>query len=249
MIQKFEYDMVKNKYKLSESEGHVLQYIMEHIQTLDELGIRDVALECFCSTSVIMSLSKKLGYNGYKDMIERIEGELKGNIQQLEKNVKYLQEFTNFSNENAKLFIQLLKEHKEQAIYLIGSGFCEPLTNYMQDKLMVLGFKSFCTWHTENYWEPLTKKPLVICVSKSGETDYAVRLAQNCQQQGYDIISFTHRKTNTLMQMSTLNFNLFDSAILNESNAISNSFYPIVLFLFEHLIGCYLDSDNDTFLE
>lgn len=244
MSLKFEYDMVRNKYKLSESEGHVLQYIMEHHQTLEQLSIRDIALDCFCSTSVIMSLSKKLGYSGYKDMIDRIEGELKGNIKLLEKNIKYLMEFSNFNNELATQFVELLQEHKDQAIYLIGSGFCEPLTIYMQEKLMVLGFKSFCTWHTENYWQPLTNKPLVICVSKSGETDYAVRLAQNCQEQGYDIISFTHRKANTLMDMSTLNFNLFDNAILNESNAISNSFYPIVLFLFEHLIGCYLDSEQ-----
>lgn len=241
MNQPFDFNMLRNKYKLSESEEHVLHYLSDNIDHLNELSIRDIANECFCSTSVIMNLAKKLGYQGYKDMIDRIEGELKGNIKLLAKNIKYLEEFSNFNDDKAQEFCNLLKSHQNQAIYLIGSGFCEPLTAYMQEKLMVLNFKSFLTWHTENYYRPLTEKPLIICVSKSGETEYAVKLAKYCKEQNFDIISFTHRKENSLMNLSTLNFSLFDSAILNESNAISNSFYPLVLFIFEHLIGCYLE--------
>lgn len=55
---------------LSETEGSVLRYIVEHMDTVLKMGIRGIARENF--TSTIMRLTKKLGYDGFVDMYYKL---------------------------------------------------------------------------------------------------------------------------------------------------------------------------------
>ncbi|MGL4382981.1 MAG: MurR/RpiR family transcriptional regulator [Bacilli bacterium] len=236
------YHILQGKLKLSNTEVLVLDYIYHNIELVKQLSIREIALNCFCSTTIIMNLARKLGYKSYKDMVYLIEDELKGNQIMLQFNERYLSKFTNLNKALIHQFTNLLTTHK--TIYISGIGFCANIADYIQEKLMILNFNSFDTWHHENYLNPLDQKPLLIFISKSGETTYLLELALIAQERGYDIISFTHQKENTLQKYSTLNFALYDNAPLDESNRLSNSFYPLVLLLFEHLIDYYLISKD-----
>lgn len=229
------------KYKLTDSEEDVFRFIIENIETIENLSIRSVSNTCYCSTTVVMNLAKKLKYKGYSEMTQKLREELLGKQEDLNKSNSFLHTFSDFSNLKKENFVKTLTQHKKEAIYIIGSGFCEPIAKYIQDKLMLLRFHSFFTWHRENYINPHTENPLLICISKSGETSYITDLAKFCKEHNYSVISFTNDKNNTLKNFSTLTFSLFDNAVLDEQNSVSNSFYPNVLFLFEHLIGCYLE--------
>lgn len=229
------------KYKLTDSEEDVLRFIIENIETIENLSIRSVSNTCYCSTTVVMNLAKKLKYKGYSEMTQKLKEELLGKQEDLNKSNSFLHTFSDFSNLKKENFIKILTQHKKEAIYIIGSGFCEPIAKYIQDKLMLLRFHSFFTWHRENYINPHTENPLLICISKSGETSYITDLAKFCKEHNYSVVSFTNDKNNTLKNFSTLTFSLFDNAVLDEQNSVSNSFYPNVLFLFEYLIGCYLE--------
>ncbi|MGL5041971.1 MAG: MurR/RpiR family transcriptional regulator [Culicoidibacterales bacterium] len=240
---KLDFSVLKNKYKLSNAEEEVLQYILENIELVKELSVRDIALNCYCSTGVIMNLSKKLGYSGYSDMVYRLQIEVKGKMQ-LSSNHEHLKKHSDFTLEKQAEFIELLKNHKAEAIYIVASGFCEPLAEYIQEKLMVLGFSSFLTWHFENFNKPHSKNPLVFCISKSGDTNFVLEIAKYCKQKNFEVLSFTHYRKNELQNLSTLHFSLLDDASLDESNTVANMFYPTVLFVFEHLIGCYLAAEN-----
>jgi DNA-binding MurR/RpiR family transcriptional regulator len=241
---KLDFSVLKNKYRLSNAEEEVLQYILTNIELVKELSVRDIALNCYCSTGVIMNLSKKLGYSGYSDMIYRLHIEVNGQMQ-LSANHDHLRKRSDFTLEKQEQFIALLKRHKSEAIYIVASGFCTHLAEYIQEKLMVLGFSPFLTWHFENFNKPHTNKPLVFCISKSGDTNFIVDIAKYCKAKNFDVLSFTHYRKNELQNLSTLHFSLLDDASLDESNTVANMFYPTVLFLFEHLIGCYLEEDNE----
>lgn len=232
---------IVQKYKLTNSEEEVFTYIIENIDSISQHTIRSISKNCFCSTSVVINLAKKLKYKGYAEMMLKLKEELLGTNTASQNTDNYLFNFSNFTEVKKLEFISLLTKHRKEAIYIVGSGFCEPIAKYIQDKLMLLRFHSFFTWHHENYRNPHTDNPLLICISKSGETSYITELADFCQKNNYSIISFTHDKENTLKDFSTLNFSVFDSAILDEDNSTSNSFYPNVLFLFEYLIGSYLN--------
>ncbi|MGL5357329.1 MAG: MurR/RpiR family transcriptional regulator [Cetobacterium sp.] len=229
------------KYKLTDSEEEVLTFIVKNIENIENSSIRSISKMCYCSTTVVMNLAKKLKYKGFSEMTLKLKEELLGNKDNLNKSNSFLHTFSDFSEEKKEEFIKILTQHKKEAIYIIGSGFCEPIAKYIQDKLMLLRFHSFFTWHKENYINPHTENPLLICISKSGETSYITDLAGFCKNNNYSIISFTNNKTSTLKNVSTVSFSLFDSALLCEGNSMSNSFYPNALFLFEYLIGCYLE--------
>lgn len=69
------------RYNLTESEELALSYIVNNIDKALEIGVRGVAKECFASTSVVMNLSKKLGYKGFIDMVYRLELTLKSSLE------------------------------------------------------------------------------------------------------------------------------------------------------------------------
>ncbi len=58
---------IKN-IKLSTTENNIIQFILEHNEELENYSIRDLAKQTYSSTSTIIRLAKKLGYNGYEEL-------------------------------------------------------------------------------------------------------------------------------------------------------------------------------------
>ena len=54
--------------QLTDIERNVLEYLLTHLDQALKLGVRGVARENFTSTSTVMRLSRKLGYNGFIEM-------------------------------------------------------------------------------------------------------------------------------------------------------------------------------------
>lgn len=57
--------------QLTDIERNVLEYLLTHLDQALKLGVRGVARENFTSTSTVMRLSRKLGYNGFIEKIGR----------------------------------------------------------------------------------------------------------------------------------------------------------------------------------
>ena len=57
--------------QLTDIERNVLEYLLTHLDQALKLGVRGVARENFTSTSTVMRLSRKLGYNGFIEMYYR----------------------------------------------------------------------------------------------------------------------------------------------------------------------------------
>ena len=61
-----------NKYQLTKLEKNLLSYLYKNANSLKKIGIRTVAKENFTSTTSIYKLCKKLGFEGYSDLIYHI---------------------------------------------------------------------------------------------------------------------------------------------------------------------------------
>ena len=61
-----------NKYQLTKLEKNLLSYLYKNTNSLKKIGIRTVAKENFTSTTSIYKLCKKLGFEGYSDLIYHI---------------------------------------------------------------------------------------------------------------------------------------------------------------------------------
>ena len=54
----------ENKY--TETEKEVIDYLMNHLDLLDELSISDLAKKTYTSNATIIRLCRIAGYSGYK---------------------------------------------------------------------------------------------------------------------------------------------------------------------------------------
>ena len=59
---------------LTDTEQAVLEYLLLHLDEALKLGVRGVAKANFTSTSTVMRLSRKLGYNGFIEMYYKLLG-------------------------------------------------------------------------------------------------------------------------------------------------------------------------------
>ena len=53
---------------LTDTEQTVLEYILDHLDTVQTEGVRGVARANYTSTSTIMRLARKMNYSGFVDM-------------------------------------------------------------------------------------------------------------------------------------------------------------------------------------
>lgn len=67
---------LEKKAKLSQTEQSVLEYLMEHTEEALKIGIRGVAQKKYTSTATVMRLAKKLGFEGFREMIYSFRTEM-----------------------------------------------------------------------------------------------------------------------------------------------------------------------------
>jgi DNA-binding MurR/RpiR family transcriptional regulator len=225
------------KFNLTESEELALRYIVNNIEKSLEIGVRGVAKECFASTSVVMNLSKKLGYKGFIDMVYRLELELKSTS--IEKNIT--ENFCiDFSIQKGMKFRNLLNKTKNKAIFVHGVGFSGPISKYICDKLMILGYFSMMSEYMESVEKNYEEKPLLIVVSKSGETSAILNLCQKAKLKNVPIIVFTGMKNSSMEKCSEITFVIKNSNPLDDRNLEKNDFFGNTILFFEELIEQYL---------
>lgn len=225
------------RYNLTESEELALSYIVNNIDKALEIGVRGVAKECFASTSVVMNLSKKLGYKGFIAMIYRLELTLKSSLENKSITENYC---LDFSPQKGIKFRNLLKEGKNKPIFVHGVGFSNPIAKYISDKLMVLGYFSMMSEYMENVERDYDEKPLLIVVSKSGETAAILNLCQKAKGKEVPVIVLTGVKSSSMESLAELNFVIKNSNILDDRNLEKNDFFGNTILFFEELIYEYL---------
>ena len=79
--------------QLTDIERNVLEYLLTHLDQALKLGVRGVARENFTSTSTVMRLSRKLGYNGFIEMYYKLLGAVGGVSRGYEVNEDFVSHF------------------------------------------------------------------------------------------------------------------------------------------------------------
>lgn len=78
---------------LTDTEQAVLEYLLLHLDEALKLGVRGVAKANFTSTSTVMRLSRKLGYNGFIEMYYKLLGAVGEGSQSYELNEGFISHF------------------------------------------------------------------------------------------------------------------------------------------------------------
>ena len=187
MVDKKQISKLYSAAKLSETE----QSVLNNIDTLDDIGIKPVAMACFSSMTTVIRLSKKLGYRGYREMMY---------------DLKHLQHVSREMNQSLKdssvhfvchtgdvdVFIAAL--HRNRMIGVNGEGFSRIVAQYMATKLVGLGFLAVIQDFLETDQFVESNRNTLSCmmlISKSGQTEAILETARACHDAGITTLAFT----------------------------------------------------------
>lgn len=226
---------LSDKYQLSKIEQNILKYLYDNIDNLKKIGIRKVAQDNFTSTTIIYKLCKKLGFEGYSDMIYNISFSSKSS--DTDTNVDIFSNAYNQLNLNLVPLSKTLKESKNKLIMLLGVGYSQMIANYMSERFVINGFKCIANTHLQLLDKSNAKDVLLIAISNSGESSSILDVVQTAKNNDIKIISFVGNENSTLAKLSDFPIILKGFEKFPNLKNPPNTFFSEVLLLFECIIS------------
>lgn len=246
-MMKVDLSKIVNNKKITPIEEQVLEYIINNIDNVMDIGVRGVASENYTSTSTIMRLSKKLGFTGFIDMVYNITPLIDaGNTGIIEKSealigmdIDFLSKY--IDEEHVKRFIEILTSKTRKYIFIYAKGYSEISGEYFNKKLLGIGVKSILIDSKGSFENNLEDMETLIVISKSGETKEVLDKVQVSKKKNKVVVSFTKEVENSISALSDISFKIFDMHKLDDSNVLPNSFFANILMFMEYLIYRYYE--------
>jgi len=239
--------------QLSELEMRVVKSVLSHIERdSGRVGIRNIAQENFVSTSFIMKLCKRLGFDGYSDLYYNLSQRI--NEFSYQPRLQAMQSFVdNYDEERITDFCNLLHLFRDRKLFVVGAGFADLIADYIVQRLAICGFMVFNRVHfydfmlfrsdSSSMMHTNIEPALIIAISQSGESEVVLNDVNKAISQGYKVASFTKRADSTLANLSDVPF-LVDSAKQTLVGGVPNHFFAKVIMAFEELLGIYMFSHS-----
>lgn len=236
---------------LSDEELRIVTSMVAHIeQGKNKVGIQQIAKENYVSSTFIIKMCKRLGFDGYSELYYYLSKKTGPGRPGADREELY-RLIDNYDEEKGDLFCRLLTSFRDRKIFVEGNGFSALVTDYMVQRLAVCGFMSFNSVlfydfmifrgphsRTNTNVEPT----LMIAISQSGETMSIINDVEKAKKRGFSIICFTKRSDSTLASLSDLVF-VVDGAKQTLVGEVPNLFFGHVILAFEELMGRFLDAE------
>lgn len=232
---------------LSDEERRIVTSIIGHIECGEgRVGIQQIANENYVSSTFIIKMCKRLGFDGYSELYyylsQRVQSNNRGDGSNvLEKLVD------NYDDTLVEQFCRLLYHFRDRKIFADGKGFSDLVADYIVQRMAVCGFMVFNRLHFYDYMvfhqeheglQTNIEPSVLIAISQSGETTPLISDVQTARQNGYKIVSFTKRPDSTLDKLSDLTF-IVDEEKQSLIGGLPNPFFGHVILVFEELMAQY----------
>lgn len=189
--------------KLTPNENLVASYILSQQEHILDKSTRDIAKETYTSSSTVVRLAQKLGYQGFEDLKEAFRQEIsysRHHFQDIDANIPFTQNHnimqiasimstlmketaddtqTLFHHDTLQKAVQLL--NKAEHIYIFAIENNMYLAELFKYKMLRIGKSVHLETFGSNqtyYRFLVTPKDCALCISYSGESKNVV---ENCQ--------------------------------------------------------------------
>lgn len=242
---------------LSDEEIRIVTSIIEHIERGEKrIGIQQIAQENYVSSTFIIKMCKRLGFEGYSELYYHLSQRM--NTSSRDSGCEELKKLIdNYDEDKGKQFCMFLAQFQNSKIFADGSGFSNLVTDYIVQRLAVCGFMVFNRVHFYDFMifhetskEPITniEPSLMIAISQSGEAAPVLNDVKTAKQHGFKIICFTKRADSTLATLSDLVL-VVDGAKQTLVGGVPNLFFGHVILACEELIGHYFEQKSSGKIE
>ena len=228
-------ELLSHKHNLNSLEKKLLQYLYNNIDKIKSIGIRKLASDNYTSTSMVYKLVKKLGFDGYSDMIHYISYTYNKNNNEPSEG-PYI-DIYNTIKPYKDDFINLLNEYKDKQIVITGMGFSDIISNFISENLFIKGFNCAHTLHLQLLSPKNKDNLLLIAISRSGKTSRLIEIIEQAKNCGFKVISFTSDVDSKLSKISTLSIPIGSYDSFKHNSIELNTFFGELLIAFEYLIN------------
>lgn len=217
--------------QLDEFEQALLQYIIDNIDNPKAVQIRSVAEANFTSTATVFKLAKRLGFNGYSELIFNLRTKPLTNPE----SAGFEMLFEDVAKHREQ-FQTLLNQYHDKRILVLGLGFSRLIANYISERLLLNGYQSITSDHIQLLLANYQKETLLIVVSQSGKNARLLENIQNAANRNIDIISFCGDANSPIAKHATLPITCEPSQISGNRLDVPNSFFAYAILCFEALL-------------
>ncbi|GAA2917073.1 MurR/RpiR family transcriptional regulator [Enterococcus pseudoavium] len=202
--------------ELNELEMIVYTFIIENMEQISGLTIRDLSESCHVSTSTILRCLNKLGYSGYSEFKYALKEYLTQKGQSFEAfydaNVHVDAFLKKVNNESYHIVldpaIDLILSNKH--LVFTGIGTSGTLGTYGARYFSNLQFNSYSI---TDPFIPVPKRgldtTLVIALSVSGETVEIIKQIEDFKRFGAQILSITNDQHSTIARLADFNISYY----------------------------------------
>lgn len=236
----FEY---KNIIRLNTTEKNIYRYVVNHMDEVLEMNVRDLAEATFVSTATIVRFTQKMGCDGFNDFKEQLKK------YRSDKKVPTIKEgYTILDRELHRMEKPEVKEKIRQfaqkisesgLTLFIGTGKSGYIAGYAARYMMELGYNTMAV--TESFYPLMrnrTEDLTVIAISSSGETIELVDQINAYKDLGATVYSITGSETSTIAKLSDLSINYsVPSEVLPSMSKLTTSLPAMYII---EVIACYL---------
>lgn len=198
---------------LTDTERTVLEYILDHLDTVQTEGVRGVARANYTSTSTIMRLARKMNYSGFVDMCYKLRSFTETPHQTMQEEEDFLNGFSTQSLLNYNTYTQLkvcaekLLEQRDKMIFVYGTGFSGTVATYLTQKLVNMGILCFSATGGDSvgiFENTLDRMGVFFGISKSGETTMVRDKIRTARENGVFTVAITGEQENSVGRYADL---------------------------------------------
>ena len=234
---------------LTEDERKVITRITSHIERGEKrVGIQQIASENFLSTTSIVKMCKRLGFDGYSELYYHLSRQMAASGGRQAEDLERL--IDNYSPDLPARFRALLREARDGKMFTTGEGFSNIVGTYIAQRLSICGFRAYNNVHFYDYMlfqeahqrAVRDETAVMFAVSQSGETEPVLNDVRHAKQHGHRIVSFTKRGDSSLARLSDLVL-VLDGSKQTLAGSLPNPFFGHVILLFEELVAQYFEGE------
>lgn len=249
-VNSLDFNKLMTGKNLTKLEENILKYVIENINEVQNMGVRDVAKATYTSPASVIRLSKKLGYTGFTDMYYSLLPIIKKSEVDVYSSKNTILDYNfstiadQLSEDKINKFNEMIFKKSKKYVFIYATGFSKIISEYIYKKLLVLGRKAIISSGSDSigvFENNLEDIGAMLVVSKSGETEQVYNKLLTASEADIYTISMTQDSDNRMALLSDLNLPIKDIHQLDDRNMLPNIFFPSVLLLFEFLLEKHLE--------
>lgn len=226
--------------QLTDTERRVLLHVLKRIKADDQLTIRSVAQSCYTSMTTVTRTARKLGYDGFREMLYGLKRDTHVSQEELISSEDMRASFT-YRPQDLERFFEILDRMEPVGIY--GEGYSHLISEYIERKMLGNGHLIFEQSYLESsqFVHRLGDRlSLMILVSRSGATDEVVATARECRDHGVPTAVFVGSRRGELAGLADILFVVDDDQPLDTTNSEPSNFTGCCILAFERVYSQYV---------